>query len=155
MSEGLVTLANTEISTDEFSFTPSVSYDVKDILSVRGSFFFSPDISSDMVSSVEELKGLQDGTGRVTIPLKEYTGPARSCITYPDIIEIGKKVARVKGKEELRNVIFKALDLDGTTSNGATDGNDQQSSSPSAGQSPTNPEPEKEIINNILNAIFK
>ena len=106
--------------------------------------YIPEELSASLVASVEELDVLLDQQGRLYIPFKPYDGPVDQIQVAPNLGEVTQRVIQERGKQELRNVIFKALDIEEEPVN-----NDPEAE----------PEPkeekslEKELIEGILNEI--
>lgn len=148
--DGVLLINKAEVSANGFLVTANGKLDFDQNLSLDADFYISSDLSASIVASFQELSLLLDESGRIHIPFKSYSGDLAHFVMYPDIEDIGKEFIRNKGKEELRKIIFRALDLD-DVQGPPVDG--QQL--PGGERQPQEREisPEEAIIENILDMI--
>ncbi len=105
--------------------------------------YIPKDLSDSLIQSVEELSALLDNQGRIHIPFKQYSGPVDRIEILPDLGQVGRRVIEQKGKQELRDAIYKALDID-TPSQNPSDKNTQ----------PKQEKPiEQQLLDGLLNEI--
>ncbi|HOD11668.1 MAG TPA: AsmA family protein [Candidatus Omnitrophota bacterium] len=98
------------------------------------------DLSESMATAVKELVFLTDTQGQITIPVT-ISGRAPDRLSYmPDLEYLGRQLFEARGREELGRLLDKALDRGKTAEDGS---------------SSTQAIPGKEIIGNVLDAIFK
>lgn len=147
---------NAEVEAEAFTVIAGGNLDFDQNFALTADFYISEDLSRSMTASVPELSYLRDSNGRIHIPFKPYQGKLQDIRIYPDVEELGKKVIQNRGREELKKVIFKALDIE---ENPAPDGQAQDPPSPQGtqGESPQEQDvrPEKVLIDGIFDAIFK
>ncbi len=155
IQQGGVSVDHVELNADGFVIAAKgwLGFDQSLVLDVD--FHVSQDLSSHLVAAVDELSYLLDEEQQISIPFRPYRGKLNDVRIYPDIESLSKKIIRNKGQEELRKVIFRALDLgDGNPQPLPDQPTQNQSGIPSQKEDP-NPGPEEMIIDGILNAIFK
>lgn len=128
---------------DEFLATATGDIDLN--LNLNNQMFvrIPEELSVSFVQSVEELRLLLNDKGQINIPFKPYTGPAEEVRFEPHIKKVGQKVIQQKGKEELRKVIFKALDIE----------DDKQNVDPEQPSQKPKKSDEQQLIEGILNEI--
>lgn len=152
-------LNRAELNADGFLVTAAGRLDFEQNLSLEAGFTIPADLSAGMAAAVPELGYFLDDRGRIHIPFKPYTGKLARLRMYPDVEDLGKEIIRNRGKEELKKVIFKALDLDGRSSGEEEPRGEGPSPAQPAGDGDATPPPEREpspeevIIENILDMI--
>jgi hypothetical protein len=117
------------------------------------SFSIKEDLSESMAQAQPELQLLMDNNRRIRIPILPYHGKLSSVKVVPDLTQISRQAITNQGKGELRNLIYKALDIKEDGSNQSQQQN-QPYSNQSEGNSPQE-SPQKDIIDGVLNNIFK
>lgn len=144
LQSGTISVSRLDLVTEAFALSGRGSYDThREMLDLRGTVYVSADLAEQMVGSVEELAPLQDDEGRLKVPLRRYEGKLSELTFMPDLEYLGKKIFVGKGKEELRKILDKALDLPQPSQEGPN------------GQAPDGQAaPEEEIIGGILDKIF-
>jgi len=157
--EGIVFINRAEVNADGFLVLASGKLDFDQNLSLAADFYIPSDLSASMVAVSEELKYFLDERQRIHIPLRSYNGKLAHFRMYPDVEDLGKEIIRNRGKEELKKVIFKALDLDDVEAGEAP----PEGGEVAPGQSPGNSEekvpqereasPEEVIIEQIFDMI--
>ncbi len=155
IQQGGVSVDHAELNADGFVIAAKgwLGFDQSLVLDVD--FHVSQDLSSHLVAAVEELSYLLDEKQQISIPFRPYRGKLNDVRIYPDIESLSKKIMRNKGQEELRKVIFRALDLgDGNPQSLPDQPAQDQTGIPSQREEPK-PGTEEMIIDGILNAIFK
>lgn len=145
LQSGTISVSRLDLITEAFALSGRGSYDThREMLDLRGTVYVPADMAGRIIDSVEELATLLDEDGRLKIPLRRYEGKLNELTFMPDLEYLGKKIFVGKGKQELRKILDKALDL--------------QSSPPQEGQNGQTPDgqaaPEEEIIGGILDKIF-
>jgi hypothetical protein len=158
VSEGIMFIKKAEVIADGFSLLANGQVDFKQDLALNADLYVPPDLSESMVAASQELKYFLDNSKRIHIPLRSYRGPLSRFKTYPDVEDLGKEVLRNRGKQELKRVLFKALDIDEETSEGAAaDGGSSQQGAVSedleALPEKSQPSSEDQLIDNILDMI--
>ena len=78
-----------------------------------------------MVSASSELSYFLNERKQIQIPFRPYNGKLTDFAMYPDVEDLGKEILRNRGREELRKVLMKALDLDGEPSQETQPGDGQ------------------------------
>ncbi len=155
IQQGGVSVDHVELNADGFVIAAKgwLGFDQNLVLDVD--FYIAQDLSSHLVAAVDELSYLLDEEQQISIPFRPYRGKLNDVRIYPDIESLSKKIIRNKGQEELRKVIFRALDLgDGNPPPLPDQPAQDQTGIPSQKEDPK-PGPEEMIIDGILNAIFK
>jgi hypothetical protein len=157
MKEGLLNITPLEVLSNGFSLQSQAAVNLDMDLTWQGEMSIPEDLSASMEKAVVELAYLKDEEGKIYFPLRPYQGKADKFITYPDLEYIGKKIVVKKGEDELRKVINKALGFDdeATNQSSSTDAQSEPGSAQSADPNQPAESPERVIINNVLDAIFK
>ncbi len=154
LSKGILSFKQAEVGADGFLVSARGQIDWKQNLDLEANIFIAQDLSSSMVAALEELSGFLDDQQQIRIPLRGYHGKLENFIMYPDLENLGKKIIRNRGKEELKKVLFKALDIEETQppaqQGEATDQQDSKSQQPSQKS-----RPEGVLIDTIFDAIFR
>lgn len=156
--EGVVFINRAQVNADGFLVLASGKLDFDQNLNLAADLYILSELSASMVAVSEELKYFLDEQQRIHIPLRTYNGKLADFRMYPDVEDLGKEIIRDMGKEELKKVIFKALDLDDEKSEDAPSeggGGPGQSSGSSEGEAPQEMEmsPEEAIIESIFDMI--
>jgi len=140
-------IENLTIVADEFLLTMKgqVGFDL--MAHINSKVVISKDLSAAMVNSATELRGLLDENSQISIPLMPFHGDIKNFKPFPNLEYIGKRIIQTKGKDELRRVIFKALDLEVEEAQPASEGSNPQDKRKEV-------RPEQILIDGILDAIF-
>ena len=88
------------MAADHFAIEAQGHMDFANNIALKASFYMSPDLSKDLVSSVPELEGLLNEDGQIYIPLTPYDGKLASLKIFPDFEYLTKKIILSKGKQE-------------------------------------------------------
>lgn len=142
----LITLTEAILEAEGFFFLANGQMNNQQEVILESSILLEKDLSTDMVKSVGALGGLLDAKRRVGIPMRTYRGPLAQMRIYPDVEDIGKNLLRDYGKQELKKVLFKALDIDIPEVSGSADASSETTS-------PSEASPEAVIIEGILDAL--
>lgn len=145
---------DTHLEAEGFIFDMNGQVDMALNSMVNASLKIFKDLSASMVSSVPALGGLYNEKQEIVVPLMPYRGSIDKYKPIPDVEQISKNLIKEQGKEELKKVIFKALDIEEAApqSESAT----PEVQDPDSQQQPQQQKrPEEEIINNVLDLIFK
>lgn len=86
--------------------------DLDQNIELDGQAALDQELSSSIVSSQETFSWLLNENKEIAIPLTSYKGKLAQLKIFPDFKDFVKNALVNKGKQELRNVIFKALDLE-------------------------------------------
>ncbi len=150
LAQSVIELNTIDVKAEGFNLLAQGRMNLQQNITLSSEIFIPQEISASMISAVEEFSYLANENKQIQIPLRPYNGNVREFVTYPDIEKIGKKVIKEKGKEELKNVIFKALDIEtqNEDSNKA-DGNETPS------ENTEEPSIEEKLIGGILDKILK
>lgn len=154
--EGSLFVDRAELNADGFLLMASGQLDLEQNLNLAADFYIQEDLSASMTAAVEELSYLLDEDKRIHIPFKSYLGPLRQVRIYPDLEDLGKEIIKKRAEEELKKVIFKALDIEES----APAPEPSEEGIPTTKPPEEQPEqqqisPERVIIENILDAILK
>jgi len=121
--------------------------------------FVPEDLSTELVSSADELSFLLNEESMIHIPLIPYKGKLEKVRIYPDISALSKNYIKKRGAQELKKVIFDALDIgdeeddqDMETQNGMKPDDESQDNSGDGQSQPGSVE--EQLINSVLDAIF-
>ncbi|HQP10073.1 MAG TPA: AsmA family protein [Candidatus Omnitrophota bacterium] len=162
IDKGMMFINNAEVNADGFLVIANGKVDFDQNLDLNADFFIPSDLSAGLTGVSNELTYFFDNEKRIHIPFKPYSGKLAALRMYPDIEDIGKEILRGKGEEELKKVIFKALDInqeqptaeqypaqEGQPQTGQTDSG--QTETPA--QEPVQARPEEQLINDIIDMI--
>ncbi|MFC1592601.1 AsmA family protein [Candidatus Omnitrophota bacterium] len=148
-----VLLKQVEVEADGFIFSGRGKVNFNQKFSIVGSFFIPADLAASMARSVPELEYLLEETGDIRIPLQVSGKPPEIKFSV-DLEYIGKKILKKKATEEIGNALNKIFQREspepapkedsGTTDTSATDTPPEQQKAP-----------EQEIIENVLDLIFR
>jgi len=152
--DGVYTVDNMEVESDVFSMTGQGELTVDYNLDLKASVFIPRDLSESMAVSAEGLKYLLDESGRIFIPIT-IQGKIPDLTFLPDLEYLGKKIIMNQGVQQLEKVIKKALGIEEPAESAPAEGQPGQE-----GQTQPSPEektqsPEQELIQGILDGIFK
>ena len=82
-------------------------------LSLRSEMFVDPEVSAEWMGKVAGLDILKDSSERLRIPFRDYRGPVTKLgPPLPNLKDVAKQYYENRGKEELKGVLRKALDLE-------------------------------------------
>jgi len=141
------------IQGDGFGLNAKASVDLQQNLFVRAALYIPADLSASMQQNVDALQYFLDSQQQIFIPLKEYRGPLAAYKPFPDIEYLAGKFTAQKGRQELEKVLNKVLKTDEPASvpeEGAATPSENGSDEPPK----ETKDPKKELINNVLDAIF-
>ncbi len=124
--QGTLFINRAEVNADGFLVIATGKMDFNQNLSLNADLYIPSDLSASMIAVTNELSYLLDEQKQIHIPFRPYSGKLANFQMYPDVEDIGKEIIRNRGKEELRKVIFKALDLDDRISGEAPSQDGQQ-----------------------------
>ena len=165
---GAVQFNDFNIQTSGLRVGLSGQIDLDQNIELNGQATLDEELSNSIVSSQETFSYLLNENKEIAIPLTSYKGKLAQLKILPDFKDFVKNALVNKGRQELRNVIFKALDLEptpqvqpepaGDKSSISNEGrSDVQSSEVQTGEpaSTTQPElsPEQQAIEKLLNQI--
>jgi hypothetical protein len=160
MAQGVVNISPAQLEAEGFGVEAAGRVDLEQNLTLKAGLLVLKDLSESMIKSVSSLKNFADAQGRISIPLKEYRGPIASYWPFPDLEYLTKRFAVQEGRSELEKVLKKALGKNEEPAEGTSS---QPASVETSGKTPDtqsapqkNPKsPEDELINNVLDMIFK
>lgn len=121
-----------------FSLTAQGQMDPGRNISFSANLYVSKDLTLQMVAAVPELKVLSGEDGRLSIPLKSYSGTISGFRIFPDSEVLAKKILLDKGGEQFQRLLMQA-----------SPGNEPP------GEKENKPPEQQQPVNNILDAIFK
>ncbi len=144
--QGFVLINKAEIIADGFLVIATGKMDFDQNLTLNADLYIPSDLSQSLVASSSELSYFLDDQKRIHIPFRPYRGKLANFQMYPDVEDLGKEIIRNRGKEELKKIIFKALDLDDPSL-------EQEKSSEEGQVQERQPSPEEILIDNIFDMI--
>lgn len=147
-SGGKTILQDVTIGADGFLVHAEGNMDMDQNLDLTTTFRINQDLSQSMIDAQDKFAYLQDQDKRINIPILPYKGKLKDLKIIPDVAAISKQAFENKGKEELQKAIFKALKIENKEP--SSQETTQQQQQPTEQQSP-----EKAIIKNVLDSIFK
>ncbi len=145
-----VAIVRVDVGAEDFIFSGNGDVDLRQNMNFRSFAELGKELSSSIIESVPDLKALLGEQGQIHIPFKPYQGKLADFRLYPDIGDLGQKVIKEKGKDELEKAIFKALKIKDIQQSPSSTGDPG-----TATEGDPSAQPEKVIIENILNNIFK
>ena len=148
-----------EIGTDEFSFFATGKMNLQGQLDLEARLVILSDFSTSLTGAVEEFTYLRNDQNQIVIPFIPFSGRIDGLKLFPDVGGLGKKFIKNKGRDELRRVIFKALDIKQGLNQAETQEGDALEREQANGlnhESNLNRQktPERILIENILDSIF-
>ncbi len=163
MQDGTLFVPEAALSADGFLIAANGQLDFDQNLTLEADFYIPQDLSAAMVMAVDALAYLLNEDNQIHIPLTPYQGMLRDLRIYPDVEDVGRQMIGGKGREELRKVIFRALDIEeespvsqgGTSSSEGSGHGDQYPPQKEPPPEATEGSAEQTIINSILDAILK
>ena len=113
IAAGRLALQETDFGAEGYFIRAAGDLGLDGRLDLRSEMFIQPELSQKLIGKVSELSALQDADGRIRIPFKRYRGPVTE-FGRPelDIGDVFKQYYEARGREELKNVLRKALDLE-------------------------------------------
>lgn len=143
ITNGTVNLPDFQVLADLFEANIQIQADAQLNGKVDGQVKLPVDLSEYLASQAQPLAYLKDNNGQIVIPLTSFEGPLTKVKILPDVKSLGKTAVQGEGLNQLNKLLNKALKTD-----------DGESTVSSAGEGAA-PAPEKELINGVLNKIFK
>ena len=159
IKNGSLYIEDAKVETNVFLLSGKGTIGFNQEIDMQSTIAIPQDLSKAMVASAEGLQYLLDENNEIVIPLT-VTGRIPSLAFLPDLEYLGKKIIMNRGKEELEKVLDKVFGKDKGTSETSPETGGQPSSegSPSQTQPPQDEQkkrPERELIEGILDKIFK
>lgn len=146
-----------EVNADGFLVVANGKLNFDQTLNLKADLYIPDDLSASMVSASSELSYLLNERKQIQIPFRPYTGKLANFVMYPDVEDLGREILLNRGKEELRKVLRKALDLDGETPTDDGQIPKEPGAEPSQTEQPSVQErersPEEMIIESIMDII--
>ncbi len=160
IDQGKVLIKEMKAGAEGFKFESSGWVDFNQNMWLETTFKIPEDLSSNIVSSASELNVLLDEQQQINIPLLPYEGKLKDVRLKVDTDFLVSHVVKQKGKQELKKLIFKALDIDEdfilrSPQQGQGESVEDTQSNLSDKKEPVEKRPEAIIIENILDTIFK
>jgi len=149
VGQGEVAIKNLNIEADSFGISGIGALGFNQDLYLKTALFIPADLSRDIIKSAPELEPLLNQNGQIYIPLNPYRGNVKKVRLFPDLSYLGKKLIIDRGRQELRKIIDKALDIN--------EEDNQVEDQNSEGQIPSEEKqrrPEEELIESVLDTIF-
>ncbi len=141
ITNGLVHLPDIEVVSDLFLANLDVTADPKLNGKVSGQVKLPQDLSEYLALQAPPLAYLKNSDGEIVIPLTSFTGPLTSLKILPDVKALGKTAIEGEGRNQINKLLNKVLKTE------------ESPASEEGGQKA--PSPEKELINGVLDKIFK
>lgn len=145
LEESRVQIPLFNLKADSFLIEAFGALSLDQSFALNGSFIIPEDLTSVFIQSVPELRYILDQQNQIRFPVS-ITGKGTNFKVVPDLEYLTKRIVVNKGKEELKKVINKYINV------GPAEDNGQQA--PPEGQAPQE-SPQEQIIGDILNTIFK
>ncbi len=140
ITDGVADLPDFVVLANLFEADMQIKADTKLNGKVSGQIKLPLDLSEYLVSQAKELAYLKNSDGKIVLPLTSFEGPLTSLKIVPDMKALGKAALEGEGRNQINKLINKALKVDdGTNLPGENSA----------------PAPEKELINGVLDKIFK
>ncbi len=142
-SNGSVTVNPAEIDADSFLLSSMGNVGFDQSYSFNGSLSIPADLSASMISVVPDLQYLLDEQQRILIPVKIKGKGSQINPPMPDLKYLGERI----GKRELEKVLDKVFNKGEKNTPASNDSNPNSA--------PKEKRPEQQILENILDRIFK
>lgn len=143
ITNGTVNLPDFLVLADLFEANIQIQADALLNGKVAGQVKLPVDLSGYLASQAQPLTYLKDNNGQIVIPLTSFEGSLTKLKILPDVKSLGTTAVKEEGLNQLNKLLNKALktdEVEGTVS--------------SSGEGSA-PAPENELINGVLNKIFK
>lgn len=139
------------IAADGFIIESQGAMDLEQNLDLAMGFSIKEDLSKSMAEAQPELSYFLDSEGRINLPISPYRGPLKGFKVVPDLAKITTRALENRGKGELRQMLYKALDI----KEGSSEENQSSPNASPSNNGSSNEKPEKDLIDGVLNTIFK
>lgn len=143
ITNGMVNLPDFLVLADLFEANIQIQADAQLNGKVAGQVKLPADLSVYLASQAQPLAYLKDNNGQIVIPLTSFEGPLTKLKILPDVKSLGKTAVQGEGMNQLNKLLNKAIKTDEGQGTVSPAGEDSSSA------------PEKELINGVLNKIFK
>lgn len=152
IANGVINFNPVNIEADEFIFTGQAQAGFDQSYVVDGDVKIPAELSAAMAKGIEEMQYLYDDAGNISLPVhvKGTAGQMPVISVTQMALDMTKNAFRNKGKEELKKVLNKALGIEEP----ADQPEDATQPSTETQQEPQL-SPEEQIIDGLLNTIFK
>ena len=140
-----VTVRSARIEADGFLFTGAGSMDFDQNISLDTSLIVEKKLAASMIAAEETLKLLLDSDGQIRFPVV-IRGKVPNVSFFPDLEYLGKRIIVNQGRTELQKVIDKVF---------KTENQPADPSAPAGSQPQPQKRPEQQILENILDSVFK
>ena len=111
--DGRLTVQQTDFGADGYFVRAAGELGLDGQLSLRSEMFVDPEVSAEWMGKVAGLDILKDSSERLRIPFRDYRGPVTKLgPPLPNLKDVAKQYYENRGKEELKGVLRKALDLE-------------------------------------------
>lgn len=155
IAAGHMIVQQTDFGADGYFVRASGDLGLDGRLELRSEMFVSPEVSKDWMAKVSGLDILKDQSGRIRIPFREYRGPVTALgPPLPDLKDFAKQYYESRGKQELKGVLLKALDLEELAAPAVT-GTQQLEPGKEAPGTVPQAKPEEVLIDTLLDGLFK
>ncbi len=136
-----------EVDADGFLLNAdgNVGFDLN--TSLKADFIIPADLSEKIIAGTPELQLLTDENKRISFPGK-ISGKYPQISYLPDVEYIGKRIIQNKGKEQLEKVLDKVFGSKDSSSQGTTSSDGQN-------PQPKEKRPEQQLLEGILDKVFK
>ena len=110
LESGVVTFPGLRVATDSFELAGSGRYNLSDSsIDLPAEIFIAPDLSGALVRSVEELKLLSDGQGRIVLPVR-VGGTAQKPSVSPDLQAVTRKLFSGNAQNLIGDLLSQVLE---------------------------------------------
>jgi hypothetical protein len=156
MKQGAIDLNNINVESSGLLVNLNGFLDFDQNLTLAGDVRLNQDLAGAIISANPSLDVLLNENKEIRIPLTPYQGKLAQVRMMPDFKDFSKTAVVNEGKQQLRKVIFKGLGIEDESQQAPDQNNTTQPTQPQ--QQPAQEEKgstEKELINGLLNNIFK
>lgn len=154
VKDGSLMVEDARVETDTFNLSGKGTMTFSQELNLQASVAIPKELSQSMAMSAEGLEYLRDDNGEILIPVS-VQGRVPNLRFVPDLEYLGKKVLLDRGKEELQKVLEKTFGKD----KDKTPAENQPSQDPQGQNQPVESQdeksPEQQLIEGVLDRIFK
>ena len=143
---------NAQAETDTFALLGQGTMGFNQVLDLKSTVSIPQDLSASMTASAKGLEYLLSDDGKIVIPVF-VSGRIPALAFLPDLEYLGKRIIANRGKEELQKVLDKVFGRNEETP--APSPPEQPSGQSPAPQTEKQKKPEQELIEGILDKIFR
>ncbi|MFC1510103.1 AsmA family protein [Candidatus Omnitrophota bacterium] len=157
LKNGELYVKSFEIGTDEITFLATGKIGFQGQMDLEARLVVLSDFSTALMGAVEEFTYLRNDQNQIVIPFIPFSGNVNELKgLMPDVGVLGKEFIKNRGRDELKRVIFKALDMEEELNQSDMEEGDHVEGEPVNNEPGAKEQkaPERILIENILDSIF-